>query len=102
MLDPSSNLAANVRQLRLARGLTQGRAAALAGIAVGEVLLGRFNDLEYTADLVRKHHHDLAAVIVEPVQGVGGALEQFSRHRPGQRGERQPGPRAARFAAALD
>ena len=42
--------------------------------AVSEVLLGHFNDLEYTADLVRRHHHDLAAVIVEPMLGSGAIV----------------------------
>ncbi len=42
--------------------------------AVSEVLLGRFNDLDYTAALVRKHHHELAAVIVEPMLGSGAIL----------------------------
>ncbi len=42
--------------------------------AVSEVLLGRFNDLDYTADLVRRHHHDLAAVIVEPMLGSGAIV----------------------------
>ena len=44
--------------------------------AVSEVLLGRFNDLAYTADLVRRHHHDLAAVIVEPMLGSGAILAE--------------------------
>ena len=44
--------------------------------AVSEVLLGRFNDLEYTADLVRRHHHDLAAVIVEPMLGSGAIVAE--------------------------
>jgi glutamate-1-semialdehyde 2,1-aminomutase len=39
--------------------------------AVGEVVVGRFNDLEPTAALVRAHAHELASVIVEPLTGTG-------------------------------
>jgi glutamate-1-semialdehyde 2,1-aminomutase len=42
--------------------------------AVGEVLLGRFNDLDYTASVIRQHQRDLAAVIVEPMMGAGGGM----------------------------
>lgn len=42
--------------------------------AVSEVILGRFNDLDYTADLVRRHRHELAAVIVEPMLGSGAII----------------------------
>jgi glutamate-1-semialdehyde 2,1-aminomutase len=42
--------------------------------AVAEVLLGRYNDLEYTGDLIRRHRNDLAAVIVEPMMGAGGGI----------------------------
>ena len=42
--------------------------------AVSEVILGRFNDLDYTADLVRRHRHELAAVIVEPMLGSGAIV----------------------------
>ena len=42
--------------------------------AVSEVVLGRFNDLAYTADLVRQHRHELAAVIVEPMLGSGAIV----------------------------
>jgi glutamate-1-semialdehyde 2,1-aminomutase len=39
--------------------------------AVGEVIVGGFNDLARTAALVRAHAHELAAVIVEPMTGTG-------------------------------
>lgn len=39
--------------------------------AVGEVIVGGFNDLDRTAALVRAHAHELAAVIVEPMTGTG-------------------------------
>lgn len=39
--------------------------------AAAEVLVGRFNDLEYTAALIRTHADQLAAVIVEPMTGTG-------------------------------
>ena len=42
--------------------------------AVSEVVLGRFNDLAHTADLIRAHRHELAAVIVEPMLGSGAIL----------------------------
>ncbi len=42
--------------------------------AASEVVLGRFNDLDYTADLVRRHRHELAAVIVEPMLGSGAIV----------------------------
>ena len=48
------------------RGLSPG--------AVSEVVLGRFNDLAYTTDLVRRHRDELAAVIVEPMLGSGALL----------------------------
>jgi glutamate-1-semialdehyde 2,1-aminomutase len=44
--------------------------------AVGEVVLGRFNDLPCTADLIRRHRHELAAVIVEPMLGSGAILAE--------------------------
>lgn len=36
--------------------------------ACGDVLVAPFNDLETTAEIVERHHRDLAAVIVEPLQ----------------------------------
>jgi glutamate-1-semialdehyde 2,1-aminomutase len=33
-----------------------------------------FNDIEATTTLLRRHGHDLAAVIIEPVLGVGGMI----------------------------
>lgn len=42
--------------------------------ALSEVVLGSFNNLDYTADLIRHHRNELAAVIVEPMMGSAGAL----------------------------
>ncbi len=39
--------------------------------AIGEVIVGGFNDLDRTAALIRAHAHELAAVIVEPMTGTG-------------------------------
>ena len=39
--------------------------------AVGEVIVGAFNDLDRTAALIRAHASELAAVIVEPMTGTG-------------------------------
>ena len=39
--------------------------------AVGEVIIGAFNDLDRTASLIRAHRNELAAVIVEPITGTG-------------------------------
>lgn len=39
-----------------------------------ECVLGRFNDIEVTRDLIRKHSAELAAVIVEPMLGSGGCI----------------------------
>ncbi len=44
--------------------------------AVSEVLVGRFNDLPYTADLIRRHRDTLAAVIVEPMLGSGALVAE--------------------------
>lgn len=37
-------------------------------------VLGRYNDLDVTADLIDRHADDLAAVIVEPMTGSGGCI----------------------------
>jgi glutamate-1-semialdehyde 2,1-aminomutase len=42
--------------------------------AVGEVIVGAFNDLDRTAALIRAHADELAAVIVEPMTGTGALL----------------------------
>jgi glutamate-1-semialdehyde 2,1-aminomutase len=42
--------------------------------AVAEVLIAPFNDLETTAAIVRRHRHELAAVIVEPMMGAAGMI----------------------------
>jgi len=42
--------------------------------ALSEVILGAYNDLDYTASLIRRHKDDLAAVIVEPMMGAAGAI----------------------------
>lgn len=39
-----------------------------------EVLIAPFNDLETTAELIRGHRDELAAVIVEPVMGAAGVI----------------------------
>lgn len=42
--------------------------------AAGEVIVGRFNDLDRTASLIRAHRDRLAAVIVEPMLGSGALV----------------------------
>jgi glutamate-1-semialdehyde 2,1-aminomutase len=42
--------------------------------AVSEVILGSFNDLDHTAEVIRRHQHELACVIVEPMMGSSGAI----------------------------
>jgi glutamate-1-semialdehyde 2,1-aminomutase len=44
-----------------------------AGIT-GEVLVAPFNDIESTARIIDQHAKDLAAVILEPVQGAAGVI----------------------------
>jgi len=39
-----------------------------------DVVVAPFNEIEATARIVQQHRDDLAAVIVEPVMGVGGML----------------------------
>ncbi len=48
--------------------------AGLSPGALGEVVLGSFNDLDYTASLIRKNKDELAAVIVEPMMGAAGGI----------------------------
>src|SRR5258705_11841315 len=38
----------------------------------GEVLIAPFNDLAEAEAIIEAHHHDLAAVIMEPLQRLGG------------------------------
>ena len=59
--------------------------AGLSPGALGEVLLGSFNDLDHTASLIRRHRDDLAAVIVEPMMGAGGAIVAASEFLQGLR-----------------
>jgi glutamate-1-semialdehyde 2,1-aminomutase len=42
--------------------------------AAAEVLVGSMNELDRTAEVIRKHRHELAAVIVEPMLGSAGAI----------------------------
>lgn len=37
-------------------------------------VVGRYNDAEDAVRLIREHAHELAAVVVEPLQGSGGAI----------------------------
>jgi glutamate-1-semialdehyde 2,1-aminomutase len=39
-----------------------------------EFLLGRYNDIEALETLVRPHRHELAAILVEPMQGTTGCI----------------------------
>jgi glutamate-1-semialdehyde 2,1-aminomutase len=39
-----------------------------------QFVLGTYNDLEGTARLVAEHASDLAAIVVEPMQGAGGCI----------------------------
>ena len=48
----------------------------------GEVLIAPFNDVDATAAIVERHHDELAAVIVEPVQGEGGYVIPDSAFLP--------------------
>ena len=42
-------------------------------------VVGRYNDADAAAQLIAEHAHELAAMIVEPLQGTGGVI-------PGERG----------------
>lgn len=44
-----------------------------------EFVVGTYNDAEICTGLAREHQHDLAAILVEPLQGSGGCI-------PSQRG----------------
>jgi glutamate-1-semialdehyde 2,1-aminomutase len=51
-----------------------------AGIPQGayeDLLICPFNDLERTAEILRRHRHDLAGVILEPISGVIAAQPEF-------------------------
>ncbi len=39
-----------------------------------DVVLGVYNDVEGTADLLKRHGHDCAAILVEPMLGAGGCV----------------------------
>ncbi|MFD1381585.1 aminotransferase class III-fold pyridoxal phosphate-dependent enzyme [Fodinicurvata halophila] len=39
-----------------------------------EFVLGQYNDIESTLELVREHASDLAAIVVEPMMGAGGCI----------------------------
>jgi glutamate-1-semialdehyde 2,1-aminomutase len=39
-----------------------------------EYLIGRYNDLEAVEDLVRPHRAELAAILIEPMQGTTGCI----------------------------
>ncbi len=39
-----------------------------------EYLLGRYNDLDAVRDLVARHRADLAAILIEPMQGTTGCI----------------------------
>ena len=63
--DPVS-IAMSARDTGLPPGITPGVA--------GEVVVGRFNDLDATAALIERHRDRLAAVIVEPMLGSGALV----------------------------
>ena len=39
-----------------------------------EYLIGEFNDSDKAMDLIVNHHADIAAILVEPMQGAGGCI----------------------------
>jgi glutamate-1-semialdehyde 2,1-aminomutase len=44
--------------------------AGIPRVLEGQVLIAPFNDLETTSAIIKRHHHDLGGVIVEPFQRV--------------------------------
>jgi len=44
---------------------------------ISEVLVAPFNDLDFTTQLIEKHHDELAGVIVEPLQRVIRPIDGF-------------------------
>ena len=44
---------------------------------INEVLVAPFNDLDFTTQLIEKHHDELAGVIVEPLQRVIRPIDGF-------------------------
>ena len=51
--------------------------AGIPQAALDLVLVAPYNDIETTSDIIRKHHDELAAVIVEPVQRIIPPVEGF-------------------------
>ncbi len=51
--------------------------AGLPGSVADEVLVAPFNDIDATAAIIERHHDELAAVIVEPMQRVIPPLPRF-------------------------
>jgi glutamate-1-semialdehyde 2,1-aminomutase len=88
----NSGTEANLLALSLARAVTQRSAvlvfeggyhgsvfsfASAAGTPINApfpFVVGRYNDPEHAAQLIEAHAHELAAVIVEPLQGSAGVI----------------------------
>jgi glutamate-1-semialdehyde 2,1-aminomutase len=51
--------------------------AGIPKAALDLVLVAPYNDIETTSNIIRKHHDELAAVIVEPVQRIIPPVEGF-------------------------
>ena len=51
--------------------------AGIPQAALDLVLVAPYNDIETTSDIIRKHHDELAAVIVEPVQRIIPPVQGF-------------------------